>query len=223
MGNYCSLCCYVCFKNTFYAYELADSILNKMEKHIRETIPLQSAINTWFISLKKKCFKDVRQIIACRISEELENLHFPVLTSNGFIQEHLAENLAHVLSNCLFNEEYQYAFISQEYQCLDIPTNTIFYNTSKIIANPTTLSNFVTDITNIVDEDNINHNIEINTTLDIHKKIFDIKLKEKILETWYKIPNTKIEEIINKVYQKFETNHQKEESLIRRNTSSSTT
>jgi hypothetical protein len=218
MGNYCSLCCYVCCKNTLYSLELADSILYKMEKHIRENIPIGSGIQTWFISLKRECFNQFRQSLACRISMQLEELHFPVLTSNGNMKQHFAENFAYVISSCLFNENFAKNIYSNiDYECLNIPTNTLFYNCPKIDVNNETQSNLINYITNIMDENGKISNIPLDTTDKTHHKIFDSKLESRLIEILHKIQNNKVEKIISSVYTNFTDKNTKEEEILKIN------
>ena len=221
MGNYCSLCCYVCFKNTLYSLELADSILYKMEKHIRENIPIGSGIQTWFISLKRECFNQFRQSLACRISMQLEELHFPVLTSNGNMKQHFAENFAYVISSCLFNENFAKNIYSNiDYECLNIPTNTLFYNCPKIDVNNETQSNLINYITNIMDENGKISNIPLDTTDKTHHKIFDSMLESRLIEILHKIQNNKVEKIISSVYTNFTDKNTKEEEILKINRNS---
>ena len=218
MVNCCSSCCYVCFKNTLYGLELADSILYKMEKQIRENIPIGSGIQTWFISLKRECFNQFRQSLACRISMQLEELHFPVLTSNGNMKQHFAENFAYVISSCLFNESFAKNIYSNiDYECLNIPTNTIFYNCPKIDVNKETQSNLINYITSIRDENGKISNISLDTTDKIHHKIFDSKLESRLIDILHKIQNNKVEKIISSVYTNFTDKNTKEEEILKIN------
>lgn len=200
-----------------YSYELSDAILYKMEKHIRETIPIGTGINTWFISMKREIFNSVRQTIASRIWTELERLNFPVLTTNGFMKDHLTENMAFVFSSCLFNEEYFNTLLTTEYKCLDIPTNTIFYNPSTINVNKDTLAALISNLTTKRDETGNIINVPLNTTDKVYQKEFDNTLERKILDILHKIPNIKIEQIITKVYTNFKTKQDREELIIKNN------
>lgn len=218
MGNRCSLCCYVCFKNTLYGLELADSILYKMEKHIRENIPIGSGIQTWFISLKRECFNQFRQSLACRISMELEELHFPILTSNGHMKEHFAENFAYVISCCLFNDHFAKNIYSNiDYDCLNIPTNTVFYHCPKIDVNNETQSNLINYITNIMDDNGKISKIPLGTTDKTHHKIFDSKLESRLIDILHNIQNKKIQKIISSTYTNFTDKNTKEEEILKIN------
>src|SRR6056300_1285406 len=162
MGNCCSLCCFVCCKNTFYSIELADGILNKMETHIRKSIPIGSGIQTWFISMKREIFEQIKKSLITRLSISLEKSEFPVLTSNGHMKQHLIENLAYVFSSCLFNPEFHKNLLSNEYVCLDIPTNTIFYSSFNITVDQTKIKELVTYFTTMRNESGILYNVDIN-------------------------------------------------------------
>ena len=214
MGNCCSLCCFVCFKNTFYSMELADGILYKMETHIRKTIPIDSGIQTWFISMKREIFEKIKKSLITRLSISLENLKYPVLTSNGHMKQHLIENLAYVFSSCLFNPEFHKNLLSNEYVCLDIPTNTIFYSSFNITVDQTKIKDLVKYFTTMRNESGILYNVDINTTDKTYHKIFDERLEEKILNTLHSIPNKKLEEIICKVYTNFMEKNNKEEKIL---------
>ena len=214
MGNCCSLCCFVCCKNTFYSMELADGILNKMETHIRKTIPIDSGIQTWFISMKREIFEQIKKSLISRLSLSLEQLKFPVLNSNGYMKDHLVENLAYVFSSCLFNTQFHKNLLSNEYQCLDIPTNTLFYNSFNITVDQTTLEDLVKYFTTMMNEEGEIYQVKINTTDKTYHKIFDERLEKKILDTLHSIPNNKLEEIICKVYTNFMNKNDKEEKIL---------
>jgi len=214
MGNYCSLCCYVCCKNTFYSMELADGILYKMETHIRKTIPIDSGIQTWFISMKREIFEQIKKSLITRLSISLENLKFPVLTSNGHMKQHLIENLAYVYSSCLFNTEFHKNLLSKEYECLDIPTNTLFYNSFNITVDQVKIQELVKYFTTMMNEEGEIYQVKINTTDKTYHKIFDERLEERLLNTLHSIPNKKLEEIICKVYTNFMNKNNKEEKIL---------
>jgi hypothetical protein len=189
-----------------------------MEKHIRENIPIGSGIQTWFISLKRECFNQFRQSLACRISMQLEELHFPVLTSNGNMKQHFAENFAYVISSCLFNENFAKNIYSNiDYECLNIPTNTLFYHCPKIDVNKETQSNLINYITSIRDENGKISNIPLDTTDKTHHKIFDSKLESRLIEILHKIQNNKVEKIISSVYTNFTDKNTKEEEILKIN------
>jgi len=214
MGNCCSLCCFVCCKNTFYSMELADGILNKMETHIRKTIPIDSGIQTWFITMKREIFEQIKKSLISRLSLSLEQLKFPVLNSNGYMKDHLVENLAYVFSSCLFNTQFHKNLLSNEYQCLDIPTNTLFYNSFNITVDQTTLEDLVKYFTTMRNESGEIYEVKINTTDKTYHKIFDERLEEKIINMLHSIPNNKLEEIICKVYTNFMNKNDKEEKIL---------
>jgi hypothetical protein len=204
-----------CFKNTLYSLEIADSILYKMETHIRKNIPIGSGIQTWFISLKRECFNQFRQALACRISMQLEKLHFPVLASNGNMKEHLAENFAYIISSCLFNENFAKNMYSKiDYECLNIPTNTLFYNCPIIDVNKETQSNLINYITSIRDENGKISNIALDTTDKTHHKIFDSKLESRLIDILHKIQDKKIKKIISSVYTNFTNKNTQEEKIL---------
>jgi len=214
MGNCCSLCCFVCFKNTFYSMELTDCILNKMETHIRKTIPIGSGIQTWFISMKREIFEKVKKSLISRLSLTLEKLKFPILNSNGFMKEHIAENIAYVLSSCLFNNEFKTNLLSNTYECLDIPTNTIFYSSSTITISQEKLQELVKYFTTMMNESGEIYQVEINTTENTYHKIFDERLEERLLNTLHSIPSNKFEEIISNVYTNFMNKNNNEEKIL---------
>uniref|UniRef100_A0A6C0CJQ0 Uncharacterized protein n=1 Tax=viral metagenome TaxID=1070528 RepID=A0A6C0CJQ0_9ZZZZ len=214
MGNCCGLCCYACFKNTFYSLELADSILSKIESHLKNHLPLKGSLQTWYISLKKDIYNQLRESIATRICRQLEDLHFPVLSANGFVKEHLAENIAFVISSCILNNDYQVYISTMEYQCLDIPTNTLFYTKPKIEVKTETLTSFVDYLIQIKDEAGNIKRVELHTENKTHHKIFDKRLEEKLIDILHQLSNQKINEIIKKSYMHFTSKHEEEERIL---------
>ncbi len=217
MGNCCGLCCYACFKNTFYSLELADSILLKIESHLKNHLPFKGSLQTWYISLKKDIYNQLRESISTRICTQLEDLHFPVLSANGFVQEHLAENIAFVISSCILNNDYQTYISTMEYQCLDIPTNTLFYTKPKIEVKTETLTSFVDYLIQIKDEAGNIKRVELHTENKTHHKIFDKRLEEKLINILHQLSNQKINEIIKKSYMHFTSKHEEEERILTAN------
>ena len=214
MGNCCGLCCYACFKNTFYSLELADSILSKIESHLKNHLPLNRSSQTWYISFKKEIYNQLRESISTRICRQLEDLHFPVLSANGFVKEHLAENIAFVISSCILNNDYQVYISTMEYQCLDIPTNTLFYTKPKIEVKTETLTSFVDYLIQIKDEAGNIKRVELHTENKTHHKIFDKRLEEKLIDILHQLSNQKINEIIKKSYMHFTSKHEEEERIL---------
>ena len=214
MGNCCGLCCYVCFKNTSYSLELTHSILLKIESQLKNHLPLKGSLDTWYISLEKDVYKQLRESISTRICRQLEDLHFPVLYANGFVQQHLAENIAFVISSCILNNDYQAYISTMEYQCLDIPTNTLFYTKPKIEVKNETLTSFVDYLIQIKDETGNIKRVELHTQDKIHHKIFDKRLEEKLIDILHQLSNQKINEIIKKSYMHFTSKHEEEERIL---------
>lgn len=214
MGNCCGLCCYACFKNTFYSLELADSILLKIESHLKNHLPIKRSSQTWYISFKKEIYNQLRESISTRICRQLEDLYFPVLSANGFVKEHLAENIAFVISSCILNNDYQTYISTMEYQCLDIPTNTLFYTKPKIEVKTETLTSFVDYLIQIKDEAGNIKRVELHTENKTHHKIFDKRLEEKLIDILHQLSNQKINEIIKKSYMYFTSKHEEEERIL---------
>ena len=218
MGNCFGLCCYVCFKNTNYAMEMTDSILMKVEAQLKEYIPTPMSYDTWYISLKKDVYNNLRETISKRLIYILKKLNFPVLTSSGFVMEHFAENIAYVISSCILNHDYVDYISTLEYKCLDIPTNALFYDSkSKIIIKQETLTTIINKLINIIDQNgNIVETDLQNTDSTIHK-IFDMKLGDIIMETFHKITDKKLEEILKITYMTFNNKHSNEELILKNN------
>lgn len=109
--------------------------------------------------------------------------------------------MAFVLSSCLFNPEFHNKLLSEEYTYLDIPTNTIFYELSKITVNKDNLSGLVNYLTNMLDDQTGKiYKVSLETTERTYHKIFDERLEERLLDSVQKIPSNKIEELIKVIY-----------------------
>jgi len=198
--------------------EMTDSILMKVETHLKEHIPTPMSFDTWHISLKKEVYIKLREIISKRLISTLKELKFPVLTSSGFVMEHFAENIAYVISSCILNHDYVDYISTLEYKCLDIPTNALFYDSkSKIIIKQETLTTIIDKLINIIDQNgNIVETDLQNTDSTIHK-IFDMKLGDIIMETFHKITDKKLEEILKITYMTFNNKHSNEELILKNN------
>ena len=91
--------------------------------------------------------------------------------------------------------------MSEEYTYLDIPTNTIFYELSKITVNKDNLSGLVNYLTNMLDDQTGKiYKVSLETTERTYHKIFDERLEERLLDSVQKIPSNKIEELIKIIY-----------------------
>ena len=60
----------------------------------------------------------------------------------GWAQGHFTENLVYFLTKNLIDEDYRLAMIENKYTILDIPTNTLFYNSPEINISDNYIENF---------------------------------------------------------------------------------
>ena len=218
MGNLLSLCCVVCCKYSFYANELSYSICEKLEKNISHFIVSKGFnLKHWHISLKRDVYSQYRHSLTTRIYLALKSKNIPVLTMGGWAQGHFTENLVYFLTKNLIDEDYRLAMIENKYTILDIPTNTLFYNSPEINISDNYIENFSKKIYTVKNNDN---KIEVlnstNENSSFHK-IFDVNLEHKLIDNLHNISNNKLSEIIELSYNNYIKKGEDEEILLKKN------
>lgn len=224
MGNLCCVCCMVCFKYTNYSYTLADSIIRKMESKLGEIIMKETkwGLRSWSISLNRDVYKQYKLSMISKLHRIFKDLSFPVLASGGFIEDHLAENISQVLVRGLFDSEY-FSTISESYECLDIPTSSIFFRCPKVIVSDPVLVEFKDSLTKVVNGDSVSENdkfinIDLSTEDKAYHQVFDQRIEVKLLETLNNLSNETLSMIISNVNTRYRDLENREKNILRENT-----
>ena len=224
MGNLCCACCMVCFKYTFYSNSLADSIIRKMNSKLREIIMKETkwSLRGWSISLERDIYNQFKLSMNSKLYRILKELSFPVLVSGGYIEDHLAENISQVLVRGLFDSEY-FSTISESYECLDIPTSSIFFKCPKVIVSDPVLVEFKDSLTKVVNKDSVSEddkliNISLETEDKAYHQVFDQRIEVKLLETLNNLGNETLSKIISDVNSRYRDLENREKNILRENT-----
>ena len=224
MGNLCCACCMVCFKYTNYSYTLADSIISKMESKLRDIImkDVKWGLRSWSLFLDRDVYKQFKLSMISRLYRILKNLSFPVLASSGFIEDHLAENISQVLVRGLFDSEY-FSTISESYECLDIPTSSIFFRCPKVSVSDPVLAEFKDSLTKVVNGDSVSENdkfinIDLSTEDKAYHQVFDQRIEVKLLENLNNLDNETLSMIIGNVNTRYRDLENREKNILRENT-----
>ena len=224
MGNLCCVCCMVCFKYTNYSYTLADSIIRKMESKLRDIIlkEVKWGLRSWSISLERDIYNQFKLSMISKLHRILKDLSFPVLASGGFIEDHLAENISQVLVRGLFDSEY-FSTISESYECLDIPTSSIFFRCPKVSVSDPVLAEFKDSLTKVVNGDSVSENdkfinIDFSTEDKAYHQVFDQRIEVKLLETLNNLGNETLSKIISDVNSRYRDLENREKNILRENT-----
>ena len=224
MGNLCCVCCMVCFKYTNYSYTLADSIIRKMESKLRDIImkEVKWGLRCWSLSLDRDVYKQYKLSMISKLYRILKDLSFPVLASSGYIEDHLAENISQVLVRGLFDSEY-FSTISESYECLDIPTSSIFFRCPKVSVSDPVLAEFKDYLTKVVNGDSVSENdkfinIDLSTEDKAYHQVFDQRIEVKLLETLNNLDNETLSMIIGNVNTRYRDLENREKNILRENT-----
>ena len=224
MGNLCCVCCMVCFKYTSYSYSLADSIIKKMESKLRDIImkEVKWGLRSWSLSLDRDVYKQYKLSMISKLYRILKDLSFPVLASSGYIEDHLAENISQVLVRGLFFSEY-FSTISESYECLDIPTSSIFFRCPSVIVSDLVLAEFKDSLTKVVNKDSVSEddrfiNINFETEDKAYHQVFDQRLEVKLLGTLNNLSEDILSNIINNVNTRYRDLENSEKNILRENT-----
>jgi len=141
----------------------------------------------------------------------MKEMNLDVFNKNGFYEEALSQNLAYYIVNMMIDEDFE----GNNFKLLNIPTNTIFYD-SIINIDSNKIKSFQNSITTIIDKDNQPELIDINTENRVYQKIFDKNLESKLINTINNIPNERIEFIIKELNNKFKIDEEAESELLSR-------
>jgi hypothetical protein len=224
MGNLCCACCMVCFKYTFYSNSLADSIIRKMNSKLREIIMKETKLSLrgWSVWLERDVYKQFKLSMNSKLYRILKELSFPVLASGGYIEDHLAENISQVLVRGLFDSEY-FSTISESYECLDIPTSSIFFKCPNVIVSDVVLAEFKDFLTKVVNKDSVSEddkliNISLETEDKAYHQVFDQRIEVKLLETLNNLSNETLSMIISNVNTRYRDLENREKNILRENT-----
>lgn len=224
MGNLCCVCCMVCFKYTNYSYTLADSIIRKMESKLKDIImkEVKWGLRSWSLSLDRDVYKQYKLSMISKLYRILKDLSFPVLASSGYIEDHLAENISQVLVRGLFDSEY-FSTISESYECLDIPTSSIFFRCPNVIVSDVVLAEFKDFLTKVVNKDSVSEddkliNISLETEDKAYHQVFDQRIEVKLLETLNNLDIETLSMIIGNVNTRYRDLENREKNILRENT-----
>ena len=224
MGNLCCVCCMVCFKYTNYSYTLADSIIRKMESKLGDIIlkDVKWGLRSWSLSLNSDVYKQYKLSMISKLHRILKDLSFPVLASSGYIEDHLAENISQVLVRGLFDSEY-FSTISESYECLDIPTSSIFFRCPKVSVSDPVLAEFKDYLTKVVNGDSVSENdkfinIDLSTEDKAYHQVFDQRIEVKLLETLNNLDVGTLSMIIGNVNTRYRDLENREKNILRENT-----
>ncbi len=224
MGNLCCVCCMVCFKYTNYSYTLADSIIRKMESKLKDIImkEVKWGLRSWSLSLDRDVYKQYKLSMISKLYRILKDLSFPVLASSGYIEDHLAENISQVLVRGLFDSEY-FSTISESYECLDIPTSSIFFRCPKVSVSDPVLAEFKDSLTKVVNGDSVSENdkfinIDLSTEDKAYHQVFDQRIEVKLLENLNNLDNETLSMIIGNVNTRYRDLENREKNILRENT-----
>ena len=214
----------VCFKYTNYSYTLADSIIRKMESKLRDIImkEVKWGLRCWSLSLDRDVYKQYKLSMISKLYRILKDLSFPVLASSGYIEDHLAENISQVLVRGLFDSEY-FSTISESYECLDIPTSSIFFRCPKVSVSDPVLAEFKDYLTKVVNGDSVSENdkfinIDLSTEDKAYHQVFDQRIEVKLLETLNNLDNETLSMIIGNVNTRYRDLENREKNILRENT-----
>lgn len=214
----------VCFKYTNYSYTLADSIIRKMESKLGDIIlkDVKWGLRSWSLSLNSDVYKQYKLSMISKLHRILKDLSFPVLASSGYIEDHLAENISQVLVRGLFDSEY-FSTISESYECLDIPTSSIFFRCPKVSVSDPVLAEFKDYLTKVVNGDSVSENdkfinIDLSTEDKAYHQVFDQRIEVKLLETLNNLDVGTLSMIIGNVNTRYRDLENREKNILRENT-----
>ena len=76
------------------------------------------------ITLDKDKFKELTAILRNKLFVVMKEMNLDVFNKNGFYEEALSQNLAYYIVNMMIDEDFE----GNNFKLLNIPTNTIFYD-----------------------------------------------------------------------------------------------
>ena len=228
MGNLCCVCCMVCFKYTFYSSSLTDSIIRKMNSKMKDIImkEVKWSLRSWSINLERDIYNQFKLSIASKLYGILKDLSFPVLASGGYIEDHLAENISQVLVRGLFDSNY-FSTISESYECLDIPTSSLFFKCPNVEVDSDVLGEFKRYLTSVVNNDSVSEddkfiNIDLSTEDKAYHQVFDQRIEVKLLKTLNNLNNDTLSKIISNVNSRYRDLENREKNIVKQNSTNFT-
>tara|TARA_E500000178_G_scaffold350577_1_gene409836 strand:+ start:454 stop:1056 length:603 start_codon:yes stop_codon:yes gene_type:complete len=195
-----------------------------MESKLRDIImkEVKWGLRSWSLSLDRDVYKQYKLSMISKLYRILKDLSFPVLASSGYIEDHLAENISQVLVRGLFFSEY-FSTISESYECLDIPTSSIFFRCPSVIVSDLVLAEFKDSLTKVVNKDSVSEddrfiNINFETEDKAYHQVFDQRLEVKLLGTLNNLSEDILSNIINNVNTRYRDLENREKNILRENT-----
>ncbi len=229
MGNLCCACCMVCFKYNFYSSSLTDSIINKMNSKLKDIImkDVRWGFGRWSISLDRDVYYQFKLSMISKLCRILKDLSFPVLASGGYIEDHLAENISQVLVKGLFDRGY-FSTISDSYECLDIPTSSLFFKCPSVIVSDTVLVEFRDSLTKVVNGNSVSEddkfiNVDLSTEDKAYHQVFDKRIEVKLLETLNNLNDETLSKIISNVISRYRKLEARENEILKNNSANFST
>ena len=229
MGNLCCACCMVCFKYNFYSSSLTDSIINKMNSKLKDIImkDVRWGFGRWSISLDRDVYYQFKLSMISKLCRILKDLSFPVLASGGYIEDHLAENISQVLVKGLFDRGY-FSTISDSYECLDIPTSSLFFKCPSVIVSDTVLVEFRDYLTKVVNGDSVSEddkfiNVDLSTEDKAYHQVFDQRIESKLLGTLNNLNDETLSKIISNVNSRYRKLEARENKILKDNSANFST
>jgi hypothetical protein len=210
MGCCVSLCCIVCYKYTFFADSLTQHVSDSIAKNLSIIKPTKWSLKTWYITLDKDKFKELTNTLRHKLFVIMKEMNLDVFNKNGYYEENLSQNLAYYIVNIMIDEDFE----GNNFQILNIPTNTLFYDSININIDNDKIISFQNSITTIINKDNQPELIDINTDNRVYQKIFDKNLESKLINTINNIPNERIEFIIKELNNKFKIDEEAENEVL---------
>ena len=218
----------VCFKYTFYSSSLTDSIISKMNSKMKDIImkEVKWSLRSWSINLERDIYNKFKLSIASKLYGILKDLSFPVLASGGYIEDHLAENISQVLVRGLFDSNY-FSTISESYECLDIPTSSLFFKCPNVEVDSDVLGEFKRYLTSVVNNDSVSEddkfiNIDLSTEDEAYHQVFDQRIEVKLLKTLNNLNNDTLSKIISNVNSRYRDLENREKNIVKQNSTNFT-
>ncbi len=218
----------VCFKYTFYSSSLTDSIIRKMNSKMKDIImkEVKWSLRSWSINLERDIYNQFKLSIASKLYGILKDLSFPVLASGGYIEDHLAENISQVLVRGLFDSNY-FSTISESYECLDIPTSSLFFKCPNVEVDSDVLGEFKRYLTSVVNNDSVSEddkfiNIDLSTEDKAYHQVFDQRIEVKLLKTLNNLNNDTLSKIISNVNSRYRDLENREKNIVKQNSTNFT-
>tara|TARA_X000000950_G_C13769752_1_gene600453 strand:+ start:217 stop:822 length:606 start_codon:yes stop_codon:yes gene_type:complete len=181
----------------------------------------------WSISLDRDVYYQFKLSMISKLCRILKDLSFPVLASGGYIEDHLAENISQVLVKGLFDRGY-FSTISDSYECLDIPTSSLFFKCPSVIVSDTVLVEFRDSLTKVVNGNSVSEddkfiNVDLSTEDKAYHQVFDKRIEVKLLETLNNLNDETLSKIISNVISRYRKLEARENEILKNNSANFST